>query len=539
MKKIYSAFSTGYVVGFVFLLFLSGCSKENVPTSDDTVARVKVVLGGIASTDIATLKANGSKSFLSENIAQKKNIELGKDLYLEATLTKTGDGEQQLISNTLSTKASTPKNKAAAVDLTTGVTYKVIVYDSQGAYVDEGDYTVGGASPKEFQLTAGKMYSFICYSLNGVSALPSTSTWQPALSDANLTINMPWPAASGNDDLLYTRIDKTVTAGMNVLDIIFQHKFSELSVKVDATEIGPIVNAELGFSELSNKFDLKLADGTMTYNGFATRNLTFPTLNNPVIQSHPMTVARPSFDTPAAFPGSVRIRKVYGFITIGSDQKYFEVPELAIEPGLRYQLNIVIKTTPAQIAGVVWAPGNLKYDGASYQFSYTNGFGSYFPFGNLYPYGDSRVFDSTPDNLGDPCNGIFGDGYAWRTPTKAEFDALAALGQAENKVIDGISGAWYPTNGTKGVFFPAAGYKDNQNSVSNPLWGATEGWYWSKSYDAPLADGSTGNLYLLHFGTTNGSNKRDVEVLQRPLNPAGTNDYARFRGAQIRCVRNL
>ncbi|MCS4168481.1 hypothetical protein [Sphingobacterium sp. BIGb0116] len=133
------------------------------------------------------------------------------------------------------------------------------------------------------------------------------------------------------------------------------------------------------------------------------------------------------------------------------------------------------------------------------------------------------------------------DGYTWRTPTKADFDALAALGQVENKTISGLQGAWYATSATKGIFFPAAGYKDNQNSASNPLSAANEGWYWSQTQDGQLEDGSGGGIFALHMGTTNSGGLRSVQVERRAMNtlPTGTNDYARSRSTQIRCVRDL
>ncbi|MCS4168482.1 hypothetical protein [Sphingobacterium sp. BIGb0116] len=384
MKKFFHYYLSA-IIGLAFAFCMLGCSKENSPGAEN-VAKVQVILGGIDNKDIATLKASKEESVTSNSSVQIRNIKLGEDLYLQARLSKVG-GSQFNSSSDIALKASGSGTKAVVKDVVAGVKYKVMVYDSQRAYVDEAEYTAGGSNTQQFTLVPNKQYSFICYSLNGTDPLPWVSNVGSSLAEANLALTMSWTSTSGNDDLLYTRIDKTVVAGMNVLDILFKHKFTEITTKVDASAIGPIVDAELYFGEIYKNIDVDLESGALTYKGPDVRKMVFPAFNLPVITSRSMTIARPGFNGENPYPGSALIRKVYGNIKIGNVEKYFEVPELAVEPGERYSLDIVIKTSPDQVAGLVWAPGNLKYDGASYSFSYTNGLGSYFPFGHLYPYG--------------------------------------------------------------------------------------------------------------------------------------------------------
>jgi len=534
MKRIFNSALPALFLGMVYIFCLVGCSKETAPVSDN-MAKVQVVLGGIDNKEVATLKASSATSNGAAK-TQVQTIRLDDGMYLQANLTRL-DGNEQLRSvagSSIALKAGLQKTKAAATPVANGVVYRVLVFDDAGNYVDQADYTVGGDMSRQFIVNPGKTYTFICYSLNGSSALaPLTVAAGQNLSTLTASFNIPWSSQVDND-LMYQRIELPVVPGLNTLDVVFKHKFTELTATLDGTAFGNITQSEVYFASSYPTIDLYLNTGAIDYTGWSgwVKQVIFPTINTPVIISNPTIIACPADD---------EYRKIYGGFTIGGTYKSFDIPGLTIVPGERYALNLVIKKDPSQLGNLIWAPGYLKYDGTSNQYSFSSktGLGDYFPFGQLYPYGDPRVYDRSSQNLGDPCRGIF-DGYLWRTPTKADYETLEALGPVENRVVSGVNGAWYPTSATTGVFFPAAGYKDNQSTPSNPIWEPTNVWLWSQTSEGDLYEGSTGGMYAFNMFPPDAGNMRETQVERRELNtlPVGTSDFSRFRGSQIRCVRD-
>ncbi|QRY55887.1 hypothetical protein [Sphingobacterium siyangense] len=534
MKRIFSSHLPALFLGMVFIFCLGGCSKETAPVSDN-LAKVQVVLGGIDNKEVSTLKASsGSSSTVAKT--QVQTIRLDEGMYLQANLTRLDGNEQagSVAGGSVSLKAGINKTKAVATPVANGIVYRVLVFDDAGNYVDQADYTVGGDMSRQFFVNPHKTYTFICYSLNGSSALaPFTVGAGQNLSDLTASFNIPYTSQVDND-LMYQRIDLPVVPGLNTLDVVFKHKFTELTAKLDGTAFGNITQAEVYFASSYPTVDLKLNTGAIEYTGWSgwVKEVIFPTINTPVIISNPTIIACPADD---------EYRKIYGGFTIGTIYKSFDIPGLTIIPGERYALNLVIKKDPSQLGNLIWAPGYLKYDGTTNLYSFTSntGLGDYFPFGQIYPYGDPRVYDRSQANLGDPCLSI-NDGYLWRTPTKADYETLEVLGPVENRVVNGVSGAWYPTSATTGVFFRAAGYKDNQSTPSNPIWEPTNVWLWSQTSEGYLEEGSSGGMYAFNMLPPNAGNTRETQIERRELNtlPVGSNDFSRFRGSQIRCVRN-
>jgi|GEM_PF-681890 hypothetical protein len=535
MKKVFILNLPALLVGLVSIFYFGSCSKETAPTLDN-VAKVQIVLGGVDNSDVANLKASTGTSTI-ESKTQVQTIRLDEGTFLQANLTRLDGNEQYGSSstNSVSLKADNRLNKkAAAVPVVSGVVYRVLVFDDSGNYVDQADYTVGGDISRQFIVTPGKTYTFICYSLNGSTGLSPLITAGQNLSTLSASFNIPWTSQVDND-LMYQRIDLPVVPGLNTLDVVFKHKFTELTAKIDATAFGNVTTTSIFFASSYPTMDLKLSDGTVTFTGIDgwVKQVIFPTLNSPVVISNPTIIACPPSD---------QYRKFYGQLTIGGVQKSFDFGGLNVELGKRYALTLTVKKDPSQLGNLIWAPGYIKYDGATntYSFSSNSGEGDYFPFGQLYPYGDPRVYNRSSQNLGDPCN-YLNDGNLWRTPTKADYETLVALGPIENRTVNGVQGAWFPTGATTGVFFRAAGFKDNQNTPSNPIWNPTEIWLWSTTSEGNIYEGSPdGAIYAIYMTEPDQSNMRETLIARRELadDPEETSDYTRFRGTQIRCVRN-
>lgn len=474
MKKIVHRPTLNLVISMVisFLVF-TGCSKEENTINSDKVAKVQVLVSGIDDTKTHGLKATSAKRAASNNsvsATQTVSVRLDNEHYMQATLSRKQGNDQGSNVAHLS-KASAAKTagttlKAAAAPLPTGITYGVAVYDADGNFVDQAEYTIGGSTPEPFELVAEQSYTFIAYSLHNSNPLPSAGT--NALSAAKLE------SIAGTADLLYTRIDQAVTAGQNTLNITLQHLFSEITTTIDGSQIGSIEIADdFYLAPHYDQADLEFANGTLAYHNLNTNGspVQMGAIGSTSITSLPTIVA-----TPSTANGILKI----GAIKIGDVTKNnVEIGGITINPGERYDLNLTIKKHPHDIGGLIWAEGDLVYDTDTdvYSFSQTPGDGSYFPFGHLYPYGDGREFDRSAANLGDPCALVM-DGNQWRTPTKEDFDILSGEDDtSEPRTINGVDGAWYPTIDDGGLFFPETGCKTplDPNTIFQP----EEGWRWS------------------------------------------------------------
>ncbi|TYR37911.1 hypothetical protein FXV77_01085 [Sphingobacterium phlebotomi] len=516
MKKTSNRPTLKLAIGMAitFILF-TGCSKEENAVNPDKVAKVQVLVSGIDHVETGTLKASATKKSKSNNAVpttQTVTVRIDNEHYIQATLSRKQGNDQASDVARLS-KASVAKTagtalKAAAEPLPTGITYGVVVYDADGNYVDQADYTIGGSMPEAFELVAEQSYTFVAYSLHNSDPLPSAGTG--ALSAAKLE------NITGTADLLYTRIDQQVTSGQNTLNITLKHLFSEITTIIDGSQIGSIEVADNFYlAPHYDQADLEFEEGTLTYHNLNTNGapVQMGAIGGTSITSLPTIVANSGTANGVLKIGAIKI----GDLT----KNDVEIGGITIMPGERYDLNLTIKKHPQDIGGLIWAEGDLNYDTDEdvYSFSQNAGDGSYFPFGHLYPYGDGREFDRSAANLGDPCALVM-DGNQWRTPTKEDFDMLSGEDDiSEPRTIGGINGAWYPTIDDEGLFFPETGYRTPTNSnILQPR----EGWRWS-----------TTSLWILWAGRHQ-ENGNWYSVVSNRDGGFSTVDW----GMKIRCVRD-
>ncbi|PRD54070.1 fimbrillin family protein [Sphingobacterium gobiense] len=517
MKKILHRPTLKLAIGMVitFILF-TGCSKEENTINSDKVAKVQVFVSGIDNVKTGSLKASSAKKTTSNKsipVIQTVSVRLDNEHYMQATLSRKHGNDQVSdvagLSKANAAKTAGTTFKAAANPLPTGVTYIVVVYNNNGDYVDQADYTIGGSAPAPFELAADQTYTFITYSLNNSSPLPSAET--VSLSGAKLE------DIAGTADLLYTRIDQMVTAGPNTLNITLKHLFSEITTTIDGSQIGSIDIADNFYlAPHFDDVDLALADGSLSYRNLNSNGATVQmgAIGGTSITSLPTMIAHPSTANGILKIGAIKIGDVI--------KNNVEIGGILITPGERYDLNITIKKHPQDVGGLIWAEGDLVYNTNTdvYSFSQSAGDGNYFPFGHLYPYGDGREFDRAAANLGDPCALVM-DGNQWRTPTKEDFDILSGEDDiSEPRVIDGIDGAWYPTIDSEGVFLPETGYRVPPNSA---ILQPREGWRWS-----------TTSLWILWAGRHQETGEWYSVVSNRD-GGFSTVDW----GMKIRCVRDL
>ena len=189
----------------------------------------------------------------------------------------------------------------------------------------------------------------------------------------------------------------------------------------------------------------------------------------------------------------------------------------------------------------VIAPGNLiatKYvgEGGGYEYTFASEQGYYGGDGSLTDYFNWNTLEPTGsmaqtawDDARDGCK-LVGDGN-WRTPTKAEYEALIAKGYvwASYTLKNGtaVDGAYFGTTTTPGVadqdkylFLPATGYQyPNEGSVVTL--GGSHGYYWARENDAVNNYGYSLYFYSGHVNVpshrkTNGFPIRCVKKIPKP-----------------------
>jgi len=174
-----------------FALSLYSCNKsgENTTLTGETV--VKINLSGVEAyneTDNNAVQkqasANASHSSSNAPDVQEMTVPLENGGSVDVVLTNNSAVAKSLVAS------SNPKLAAVQTQekpLDKNVKYKVVVYDNQGAYVTEKDYSYGEeATAAGIALDAGKSYTFIAYSINSTTVLPGINN-RNTLSAASLT----------------------------------------------------------------------------------------------------------------------------------------------------------------------------------------------------------------------------------------------------------------------------------------------------------------------------------------------------------------
>lgn len=136
------------------------------------------------------------------------------------------------------------------------------------------------------------------------------------------------------------------------------------------------------------------------------------------------------------------------------------------------------------LSKLIWAEGNLKSTGTGgvtkdYVWTDTQSESGYY-----YTWNSSYT-GNTSSNGVDPCSLLDPDkyGYDWRTPSKSEFDMLSRCTDKQWVAYKGVNGMWF-MNKPKGVFLPAAGFRNSLGSGTTPQRNdGLNGYYWSKEDD--------------------------------------------------------
>ncbi|MDV4071245.1 hypothetical protein CMT45_05925 [Elizabethkingia anophelis] len=293
--------------------------------------------GSDNSSPMASVKGNVGSVTLKE---QTKTV-MVDDKALVATLTP--------VIPSLSTMAKASSGAMAAVTPITGsnIKYRMIVYKtSDGSRIGSKTYTInaGVSVPDDgndlyLDHTAGN-YSFVILSY-GTNVLPADVAG--SLGSASLT------GISGDSDLMYFRKDNvTLVKGSNPLNAVLQHMFSQITVKLDATNVSPgngiqsITPATISRHRTANN-SINLSDGTIAYSATDIGSRTLDFSGNATTSA--VWTAKPALIVNPGTGGAEAPALTLTNMTVGAKVKTQTINGLLVKPGAKYNLNITFKCT--------------------------------------------------------------------------------------------------------------------------------------------------------------------------------------------------
>ncbi|ATL43356.1 FISUMP domain-containing protein [Elizabethkingia sp. HX WHF] len=417
---------------FVLLITVTACRNSDTDhhLGNEPVA-VKMNMKGTEYNDagnLGSLASSGKSAGIGLSV-QRQNIQLTKDLVLTAELVPDTASAQD--------KAKTSRNGITAVetgDLAMGVLYKVVVFDANGNYVTERDYTHGQEdSAQALMLDGGSSYTFIVYSFNSTTTLPSITFSNP--NNKTLTTSSITSPIMFLSDVMYFRKDMTVSGnGTNYLDIVLKHKMSQITTTIDASATSytvSVVNAEIG--NTNTGASMQLSDGSITRGGSTDqRPLVFNALNTAIVKADPLI-----FNTNAITNGRITFSKLTMTSSQGATitQNNFSINNLTIVPGVKYNLNLTVTPNDtylvyqgipaARINGQIWMRHNLGTNYSLQGDGVTPVVNPDAPqkalYGNMYQWGRFAVVANadTPVGAISGWDATYAPDDAWNTGTAA------------------------------------------------------------------------------------------------------------------------
>ena len=392
--------------------------------------------------------------------------------------------------------ATTPQTRGV---MPTGYYFRLIAFKKSGSgYVFQSvaDYTSnGGSAPVLKQgrmiLPIGQTYRFVAYSFNNTTsmgALPSTYTWNStSISIPNLS----------NDFMTFVSGDIKASGTSLSLPVSFTHQLCKLTIKITAS----------GFDSntFSNCAGVYVKEGgsssswTVGASGIAANTSNSASFSIPDNNSTTSTRLVP-------FSGARAITVHFGTLTVGGkDANNLDITSsqsVTLLSGKSYTMTVQFKkggpgivvppgdidlggTTcteqdKADLSKLRWAPGNLKSTGSSnYVCTTATDYGYYYTWNSTYT-------GNTGTNNTDPCSKLSTATYGsdWRTPSKEELEKLCRCNSGTMVENNGANGMWFMST-SRGLFLPAAGYRDPENGSGTVAQTGTrtQGRYWSSSID--------------------------------------------------------
>lgn len=327
-------------------ILLNSCNKELFDSSVNKVG-VKIRLKG-TSYSTGDLNKNNSKgsSYINSDttVEESQQIKLdAKGFTVQGTLMAVGRN------NLLSKINFKKKSAAVSTVLDPNTAYRIVIYNEDESYLKSQDFIYGDEATIS-DLDGGKTYIFVAYSINttDISELPDLIN--PAdLDDVAVEVS------NDHEYLMYYKTQLTVHYQQpNYLDVVFDHKFSQITTTVSINNSAYNNGARIKsidpptMSSEREKATLKLIDGSLTYGdpvlvGKVLTGDPIATLGVQTYSFDPLNIISDNVDDAVmSFPSfTISTGSTVGaFIDMVNEN--FDISNLNIKPGYRYNLNLNI-----------------------------------------------------------------------------------------------------------------------------------------------------------------------------------------------------
>ena len=337
----------GLILVFSLFIILNSCKKSGpeLGPNGETTVKIKLSVGTPKEENVLVGKNKSSKVGPASKV-QLTTVKINENLNMDVVVIKDADNT---ILNSASSNLGSPKAATTPVKkgLEPGVKYRVVVYDAAGFHKGNFDYVYGNeANTAGIALNNGETYTFIVYSVNSNSFLPSIAN-ESNLATASLT--------NISTELLYFKKSLTLTYGeSNLLEAELLHQFSQITttIEMDDSMTGSIESLS-GTKITPAKFSgsLKFSNNSISYPSTNIQaNVIFPAIvpgNRSVSSQHTFLVS-PATESANFNIGSIRLD--------GETKTNISVPGIKITPGHRYSLVLKFRTCTENVTsdGLNW-----------------------------------------------------------------------------------------------------------------------------------------------------------------------------------------
>lgn len=509
----------------LFIIFCS-CQKNDSPAKAINGTSVSFNIKYEYSDDSeisAKLASNRSIANIESQIEKISYISLEDNNMVEVSLlneSKARFSKSRIIQGNI---GSIDGFKAVQSPIPTGIQYRIVVYNQSGDYVIEKLYKVGSENTDLLFLPQNSTYTFIFLSYNRTDIAPPVIGFG-ALSTKTIS------SISGDYDLMYTKVVASLVQGSNILNAVFNHKFTKITVVLDATEFssGDFSNVNTPtINPHSSTVSLNLSSGNLTYSTPST---------NKSLTSSTSTTRKLTYTALVATQSTSSGSVTFGSVTFNGKTSPLTASGLNIHPGERYTLTLKLRATHG-VGGLIWAPANLDYNSNTGVYSFApNQYtpGKYFSYYRMLPV-DQVTVENNP--MGDPCNQMGSvNSQIWRLPTEHEMKAVnndKDVGPIYNgniQQINGVRGVLFSGGLFLGMFGQAEIDQNDITSISPLLThNGDMGFYVLEHRNSYPGDRS---------GSSFSFNSINFIVSPYPYGNMSAGWSQRRFGSQIRCVRS-
>ncbi|MHC6199267.1 hypothetical protein ATE49_04975 [Elizabethkingia miricola] len=218
------------------LIFTYSCRSNDTDHNLSENAMLQGISFNLINADFETdhnaLQASVNNSGIAKALVNKQEIQSGP-------FNITAELASEISPVKIPTQASTVINSVADKlgSISNPVKYVVVVYKQDGTYLGQELGDASNPNQKMFgslNLVGNQKYTFVTYSLGATTAPPAAPTTN--LNVATLGLGIFTGGTSGSDLMFAINEDVLLTGGNTPLDVHLKHKFSKITISMDASD---------------------------------------------------------------------------------------------------------------------------------------------------------------------------------------------------------------------------------------------------------------------------------------------------------------